>query len=146
MFNIQVQFENENNARLTSDGINFTIEAHLSTVYDPKQWVDDCGYGVCHRTGISFDELLEFLPVICENIKENIRIESETHKASSRNHSSIDSEIYCTTYKIYVGKQCVFDQNTLYHGCIYELRNRIISYIARLVYDYDLYMNFFRRQ
>ena len=128
-----------------SNGDNFVIEASSYTKLKDKRGYQQEQYDVGYRTGISFKELVEWLPNICNAIKEQISIEVTTEKLPQRYKTSCEEDLYCVNYKIDVGSRTVFNKNTYKDGSIQGLRAEIINYIARLVYDYQLFMAFFER-
>ncbi len=138
--------ENEyTHAFIYSDGDNFVIEAHsLSKLKDNRGYTSE-QYDNGYRVGISLEELLEWLPNICDAVKEQILIEAVTEELPKRHKTSLEESLYCTTYKVKVRGCTVFNKNTFKDSSIIELRKEIISYIARLVYDYQLFMAFFER-
>jgi len=145
---IQLEYTEESeytHAFIYTEGDNFVIEAHsLSKLKDNRGFTSE-QYDNGYRFGISFEELLRWLPNICDAIKEQVLIEAVTEELPKRHKTSCEETLYCTTYKVNVGNCTVFNKNTYKDGSIQELREEIVSYIARLVYDYQLFMAFFER-
>lgn len=145
MIQIPVHLEDRDASLSVTEDSRFILETtSYSTLKDNRGWRQE-QYDSAWREGISFDELIKWLPDISNTIKEDIVIESDTSELSPRHNSPIDLKLYITTYTVKVRNKTVFDKNTLKDGSIRSLRTEIVEYIARLIYDYDLYMEFFRR-
>ena len=139
MAQIPVRLEDRDATLSVTEDSRFILDTtSYSTLKDNHGWRQE-KYDSAHREGISFDELLRWLQNISDAIGESIEIESETHKSSSRHKSSIDGELYVTSYKIKVHDNVVFNKNTLKDGSLYEIRKEIVDYIARLIFDYEMF-------
>ena len=144
---IPIHFEKDDNARLHTDGESFTIEAHLDKVGNPKYWVDDVSYGMCHsRDNLSLEELMKLLRAISDYLKVDMIIEEQSEKmVLPKRHIIDDDTIYYHSYRIIVNNKVVFDKDTLRDGSVTILREQVVKWVARLVYDYELFMDFFKR-
>ena len=126
-------------AIMYSNGDNFVVKASSYIKLKDKSGYQQEQYDVGYRIGISFKELIEWLPDICNAIEEQISIEVTTEEIPQRHKTSCEEDLYCTNYKVEVGGRIVFNKNTYGDGSIQGLRAEIISYIARLVYDYQIF-------
>lgn len=145
---IHLDYTEENeytHAEMYSEGDDFVIKAHSCSKLKDSRGFTNEQYDTGYRFGISFEELNKWLPDICNAIKEQISIEVTTEELPKRHKTSCEESLYCTTYRVEIGNNTVFDKNTYKDGSIQELRTEIVSYIARLVYDYQLFMAFFER-
>lgn len=135
---MQLCFDNDENAKLITNGEHFTIEAHLDKVANTKYWQDDSSYGKCHRSDISIRELMSILPAISEHVKNKIVIEEfiEEIPLTTRHKVDHDSLTY-VTYRIYVNDIVVYDKDSLRDGSVMALREQVVAWVARFMYDYE---------
>lgn len=138
---IPIYFENDDKARLITDGERFTIQAHLDKVDNPKYWHDDASYGWCHRyDDVDITELIGFLPQISEYIGFTVEIteDSSTYYTDKRHKVEL-LEIPVVTYRVIIDNKCVFKKNTIKNGSVSGLRSEVVKWVARLLYDYEIF-------
>ena len=137
---IPIHFENDDNAKLLSnDGEGLIIEAHLDKVDNTKYWVDDASYGLCHRDDITITELIKLLPQISDYIKAQIEIKEDTSTFYVNEYNKIEfSDMPCITYRIIINNKCVFKKNTIHSASVLALREQVLAWVARFIYDYEI--------
>lgn len=143
---IPIHFENDENAALYSDGESFTIVAHLDKVDNPKYWVDDASYGMCHsRDNLSIIQLMKLLPEISDYLKVAIVIEEKSEKMSLSKRHIIDNDIISYhSYRIIVNNKVVFDKDSIRDGSVTTLREQVVKWVARFVFDFELFMEVYK--
>lgn len=137
---IPIHFENDDKAKLlSSDGEGLIIEAHLDKVANAKYWFDDASYGLCHRNDITLTELIKLLPEISEYLKCNIEVKEDWSQVQMGEVHKIDVEAMpCITYRVLINNKCVFKKDTIHNGSVLGLREEVLSWIARFIYDYEI--------
>ena len=139
---IPIHFENDDKAKLLTNGEGFTIEAHLDKVHNTKYWIDESSYGLCYRDDITIAELIKLLPQISEYLKAKIEIKEDTSTFYVNEHNKVElSDMQCITYRIIIDNKCVFKKNTIHSGSVLALREQAVAWVARFIYDHEIITN-----
>ena len=134
---IRIEFDSDKNVNLYAYDDYFSLTAHTGRVKHPDDW-RELGDGFCEKRGLSLEELLSILPEICAFLGKEVTISSNRDSCPKKEYTSIDTDLCFTRYMVVVDGRIVFDKNTLYHGSIKELRDQVVSFVARLIYDHQL--------
>lgn len=129
-----------NKMKLISCGDYFIVECEKrKRLYGDrlKDGWEEGAIGYCHHK-LSFKEVLEYLPQINEYIHKDLKVEISAHQLSLVEKSDIEGKLWCNVYKLFIGKNCILEKNTLKDGSVYAVRDMLISYIAHLVFDYTV--------
>lgn len=137
---IPIHFDNDDNAKLLSnDGEELIIEAHLDKVKNTRYWVDDASYGLCHRNDITIVELIKLLPQISEYMGVKIEIKEDWSQIQMGEQHKIEVVgMPCIDYRILINNKCVFRKDTLHNDSVIGLRQQVVKWIARFIYDNEI--------
>lgn len=125
-------------AEMYSVGDRFVIETHAySNLLNKQGWRQEA-FDTGYKEGISYTELVRFLPDISSTLGENLAIESTNEPVCVKGKTAADKgSSVSISYSVKLGVDTIYHCSTENGAGIFELRAEVIKLIAKLVYEYQ---------